>query len=185
MSNSLQDQLLKAGLIDKKKAKDISKDQRKEKKQKNKGTVDSPNPAQLAAKQAIEEKKQRDKELNRQRQDEAEKKALLAQVAQMVSHYQVKSRGGDIAYNFNHLGKVKRIFVSQAISDEIAQGRLCIASVGENYALVPKPVADKIRERSTDSIIVYNDNNKEKTEFQKGSDEEYYAQFEIPDDLAW
>ena len=59
MSKSLQDQLLKAGLVDAKKAKSIKKEKNKKNKQRPKGQVDEPTPEQLAAARAIEEKRQK------------------------------------------------------------------------------------------------------------------------------
>lgn len=186
MSNSLQDQLLKSGLVDAKKAKAIKKDKNKKKKQQPKGHAPSVSEEQLAATKAIEEKREKDRALNMARQAEAEEKALVAQVAQLVQHYQIKDAQGDIAFNFNDKGVVKRLHVTQRISDELARGRLCIVYTKEQYKIVPRPIADKIKERHEASVILYQQPDAAaEVEYEAGSDEEYYAQFEIPDDLVW
>ncbi|MGH1439108.1 MAG: DUF2058 domain-containing protein [Cellvibrionaceae bacterium] len=213
MNKSLQDQLLGAGLVDGKKAKQISKETRdakkknKAKKQK-KGTEAELTDAQLAARQAQQEKLQRDQALNQQRKQEADKKAIAAQVAQMIKQCKVSRKGGEVEYNFTDEGKVKKILVTQAAYDEIVRGRLCIARFNDSYELLPKPVAEKIQERDTDTIVVSNkrpvnkgtgnntsasntaassDTSQSDTAADAGvqSDEDYYAQFEIPDDLTW
>ncbi len=189
MNKSLQDQLLGAGLIDSKKAKKISKESRKAKKVQNKNKDDSISEAQAAALKAKQEKVERDNELNKQRNLQAEKKALSAQIAQMINHYKLQRDGGEQEYNFSDGNKIKKIRVSQGMLNEITRGRLCIARLGEAYELIPKPVADKIRERDESIIVVYNEKPTAKADNNlppaTDSDEDYYAQFEIPDDLMW
>jgi len=173
------------------------------KKQKGKGKEAELSEAQLAARQAQEEKLQRDQALNEQRKQEADKKAIAAQVTQMIQHYKVSRKGGEVEYHFTDTSKVKKILVPQSAYDEIVRGRLCIARVNDSYELIPKPVAEKIQERDTDTIVVSNEKpnktnasatqaNTEQgsdkgnnNESSVQSDDDYYAQFEIPDDLTW
>src|SRR5690554_5840010 len=78
--SSLLDQLKNAGLVDDKKAKQVKKDQRKQQKQargRGEVIVDETRQAVEAAKL---EKTERDRELNRQRQAEADRKAIAAQI---------------------------------------------------------------------------------------------------------
>lgn len=70
---SLQDQLLKAGLADQKKAKAIRNEKHKQRKQQPKGTVQV-NETENRARQAREEKAEHDRQLNLKHQQEAEKK---------------------------------------------------------------------------------------------------------------
>lgn len=189
MNKSLQDQLLKAGLVDNKKAKQIEKENRKTKKQQNKSKDKALNDSQLAARQNLREKQKRDQELNLQRQRDADKKAIAAQVIQMIEHYKLAQKGGDIEYKFTDDNKIKKMFVTQNAYDEIIRGRLCIARSGTRYELVPKPIAEKIQERDQQTILVSNQSPQKETDSKddKGvqSDDDYYAQFEIPDDLMW
>ena len=80
--SSLQDQLLKAGMVDEKKAKKIKKDKRKQARQTPKGQT-VVNEARELAKQAQAEKSARDREINRQQQAVAERKAIAAQIRQL------------------------------------------------------------------------------------------------------
>ena len=186
MANSLQDQLLNAGLVNKKKAKQVSKDKRKQKKvqHKNKETVVT--EAQKAAQKAQEEKKAKDLELNQQKQQEEERKAIAAQIIQLIEHYRVARNNGEREYNFTDGNTVKKILTTDLQADQLSRGRLCIARIGESYELIPKPIADKIAERDDNAIVVNNyDAEKAADTIEPGSDEEYYSQFEIPDDLMW
>lgn len=74
MSLSLRDQLLKAGLVNQKQAKQVSKDKQKQQRLAHKGQAELDDSQQRAAQEAMAEKVKRDQELNRQQQ---EKRALL------------------------------------------------------------------------------------------------------------
>jgi len=181
-----------AGLIDSKKAKKISKESRKQKKVQKKSKDNSLNEAQLAAQKVQQEKLKRDQGLNQQRNAEAAKKSIAAQINQLVNHYKLDRKKGDTDYNFNDNAVIKKILVSSEIANEIAKGRLCVVRVGETYEVIPKPIADKIRERDSEVVVVYNKKpstnsttNTDSNNDVEKSDDDYYAQFEIPDDLVW
>ena len=80
---SLQEQLLKAGIVDKKKAKQVEQEKRKKAKQANKGQPQI-NETKEQAKKALAEKSERDREINRQREAAAEVKAIAAQIKQLI-----------------------------------------------------------------------------------------------------
>jgi len=179
MNKSLQDQLLKAGLVDKKKAKAIAKTARKQAKQKR-GAPDE--EKERAMRQAQDEKKQRDRELNLQIKKEQEKKAILAQIKQLVERHKITDRQGDIEYNFKDGNKIKKILLKKKLHDQVSYGSLSIVSSGESYELVPRVVAEKIREREASQVLV--DNYKRKDQDTPDEDDPY-ADYVIPDDLMW
>lgn len=187
MNKSLQDQLLKAGLINTKKAKQISKDNRKATKEKIRKKDKSPSEGQAAVQEAQKKKQVRDKELNLKLKREADKKALIAQVGQLIDHYKLKRDSGDVEYSFTVENKVKKIRVTSQMADEITRGRLCISRRGDVHDVIQKPIADKILERDTECIVVYNTKSEAGASSLESSDadDDYYAQFEIPDDLTW
>ena len=80
MANSFGDQFLKAGLVSKDQVHKAKKSKHKQKKQ-NSAAVKE---AAVAAQKAAEEKAVRDRELNRQRKKELERKAIHAQVRQLI-----------------------------------------------------------------------------------------------------
>ncbi len=107
---SLQDQLLKAGLADEKKAKSIRSEKRKRRKQQPKGAVQV-NEAEIRARQAREEKAERDRQLNLERQLAAERKAIQAQIRQLVESNRLDRSRGETSYQFVHGKKIKNILV--------------------------------------------------------------------------
>ena len=180
MSKSLQDQLLKAGLVDKKKAQAINTEQRQQKKQQPKGKeiVDE---AKLAAQQAAREKIERDRELNRQRETEAQQKAFKAQVKQLIETNAQNTSGGETVYQFSDNGKIKKIHVTEQQHHHLANGMLAIAKLEDRYHVIPARIAKKIEEREASAIVVLHRSDAAKTT----EEDDFYADFKIPDDLMW
>ncbi|MFO7529824.1 MAG: DUF2058 domain-containing protein [Marinobacter sp.] len=176
---SLQDQLLKAGLADEKKAKAIRSEKRKQRKQQPKGAVQV-NEAEIRARQAREEKAERDRQLNLQRQKEVEKKAIQAQIRQLVETNRLDRSRGETSYQFVDDKKIKKILVDDTMVDQLSRGRLAVVRLGENYDVVPEKVARKIIERDEGAVVVLHDRKQD----DQGEDDPY-AGYEIPDDLMW
>ncbi len=181
MGNSLFDQLKKSGLVDKNKAQKVKHSQYKNKKQKTKkGAAAEIDEAKLQAQKAHAEKVERDRQLNQQRQQEAERKAIAAQIKQLIETSKVEDRDGEVVYNFSDANVVKRIYVSEQVHKHITTGRLAIAKLGEGYELVPAPVAEKIKQRDEQCIIMC-----EQTSEPELDADDPYADYKIPDDLMW
>lgn len=180
---SLQDQLLKAGLIDVKKVKQAKKEKRKE----TNVARRSAEPVVDEVKQQIEltraEKAERDRELNRQRNEELQQKAIAAQIKQLIeNHRQSKEAGqGDVEYNFTDGKLIKKIRVSAAVQQQIVRGQLAVVRLGEGYELVPRVVADKISLRDEKAVIVANT----KASAVQEDEDDPYKDYVIPDDLMW
>lgn len=176
---SLQDQLLKAGLADEKKAKTIRSEKRKQRKQQPKGAVQV-SEAETRARQAREEKAERDRQLNLERQQAAEKKAIQAQIRQLVETNRLDRSRGETSYQFVHDKKIKKIFVVEKMVDQLSRGRLAIVHVNDGYEIVAEGVARKIMERDENAVVVLHDR---KTD--DAGEDDPYAGYEIPDDLMW
>lgn len=182
MVKSLQEQLMGAGLVDKKKAKAIQKEKRIQKKQTPKGHVIEDKNKEQIEKSRLE-KIQKDKELNRQKMEALEKKAIQAQVKQLIKTNEVKRDEGEYSFQFTENKKIKRIYLSKEQFDHLARGILAIVSLNEGFVLLPKAVAKKIMEREQSSICYFYE--KEKTETEELEVDDPYKGFEIPDDLMW
>lgn len=196
MAGSLKDQLLKAGLVTPDRARKIEREARAEKNArrqgqgKAKGRDKAPQPtalteAQQRARQLNAEKAERDRAQMRAIADKAKDKALRAEIRQIIvqNDQRVKTQSDDdVAYNFVHGKRVKRIYVPAAQRDQISRGSLVIVNNDGRYHLLSKKAAEKVRARDPKRIIVAHDPDKAP---EPGSDDEYYARFQIPDDLDW
>ena len=176
---SLQDQLLKAGLVDKKKAHKISKNKNKQVKQKQKNKIEATDETKLATQQAQAEKVERDRQLNLQRKAEAGRKAIAAQIRQLVEMNRQTEDAGDIDYSFTDGKLVKRMAVTETQLKQLSNGRLCIIKLDERYELIPTLVAEKIRMRDENTQILSNQTT------EVPDEDDPYADFQVPDDLMW
>lgn len=179
MSNPFQEQLLKAGLVSEQQVKKANREKyQKQKLQRHKKTtVDKTNSK---AQQAAELKAQRDRELNQKKDEQARKKAISIEINQLIQQNRIKrDKGCEIAYNFEHHGKIKRIYINQDMKKLISQGKLGIARIEGNYELVPFAVAEKIKQRNEKRIVLY------EKDLQSADKNDVYADYQIPDDLMW
>lgn len=176
---SLQDQLLKAGLIDKKKAKQADKEKRKTAKVQRKSSEPSVDEAKLQAQKAREEKAERDRQLNAARKAEEEKRAVAAQIKQLIQSNRQPKDKGDVAYNFTDDGKIKKMYISNLLQLRLSKGQLGIVKLGEAYELVPAAVAAKIAQRDESYVVALNQASAAPDE------DDPYKDYEIPDDLMW
>ncbi len=176
---SLQEQFLKAGLVDKNKVKLANQDKSKQKKVERRTGTQTVDEVRLAALETQRKNAERARELNAQRDAAATQKAIEAQIAQMVQKNRQNKGAGDLAYNFTHGTKIERIYVSAAVQGHLVAGRLVIVCQGGAVELVPRIIADKIAERNASMVVRVN-----KTSNAVEADDPYAA-FQIPDDLMW
>ncbi len=179
---SLQDQLLKAGLIDTKKVKQAKKEKRKETNVARRSSEEVVDEVKQSAEQARLAKVERDRELNRQRDLELQQKAIAAQIKQLIeNHRQPKGAGnGDVEYNFTDGKLIKKMRVSPLVLEQIARGLLGVVKLGDGYEVVPRIVADKIAQRDEKFVVVANTKADNKVD-----EDDPYKDYVIPDDLMW
>jgi len=154
MGNPLQEQLLKAGLASKKQAKKAEHEKRISRKQN-----DGQSPAGVAN-QAREEqaaKDQRNRELNLQRAEETRLREQKAQVKQLIETNRLPKDDRGEPYNFVEQNKIKRIFVSEEITDQLSRGQLAIVKLGAGYEVVPAKVARQIASRDQEAVVVFHE----------------------------
>ena len=176
---SLQEQFLKAGLVDKNKVKLVNQDKTKQKKvERRTGTV-TVDEARVAAQELQRKNAERARALNAERDAAASQKAIAAQIAQMVKLNRQSKGNGDVAYNFTHGTKIDRIYVSAAVQAHLMAGRLVIVCLGGATELVPRVIADKIAERDPSLVV------RVKKVSNEVDEDDPYAAFQIPDDLMW
>ena len=176
---SLQDQLLQAGLVDKKKAKKVGKEQRKEAKVRHKGQS-QPDENKEQAKRALVEKAERDRQLNKQQQAEADRKAIKAQIIQLIQMNRIARERGELAYQFKDGTTIKKIYITQQLQKDLINGRLAIAKLAGGYELLPAAAAEKIMQRDASVIVLLN-----RDERVVVDEDDPYADYQIPDDLMW
>ncbi|MDX6022137.1 DUF2058 domain-containing protein [Scandinavium sp. V105_16] len=175
---TLQEQMLKAGLVSSKK---MAKVQRTAKKSRVQARE---------AREAVEENKkaqlERDKLLSEQQKQAALSKEYKAQVKQLIEMNKITIARGNIDFNFTDNNLIKKVVVDKLTQAQLISGRLAIArlvaegSADPVYAIIPASVADKIAQRDASSIVLNSALSQEEQD-----EDDPYADFKVPDDLMW
>lgn len=175
---TLQEQMLKAGLVTSKK---MAKVQRTAKKSRVQARE---------AREAVEENKkaqlERDKQLSEQQKQAALAKEYKAQIKQLIEMNRIVIARGDIEFNFTDNNVIKKIAVDKPTQAQLVSGRLAIVRlVADNgndggYAIIPASVADKIAQRDESCIVLNSALSQEEQ-----NEDDPYADFKVPDDLMW
>jgi hypothetical protein len=175
---TLQEQMLKAGLVSSKKLAKVQKTTKKSRVQARE------------AREAVELNKQaqleRDKQLSEQQKQAALSKEYKAQIKQLIEMNRITVSKGNIGYNFTDNNLIKKIDVDKVTQSQLIHGRLAIARLvthntnESEYAIIPSVVANKIAQRDASYIVV----SAELSE-QAQDEEDPYADFVVPDDLMW
>lgn len=176
---SLQEQLMKAGLVDKKKVNKAKQDKSKQWKEELRTGEKAADQAREAVLEQQRKQAERARELNAQRDAAASQKAIMAQVVQMVQQHRQSKGKGDVPYNFTFGSKIERIHVSAAVQQHLVNGRLVIVVLDEVAELVPRVVAEKIAERAPQVVVTVKKAASEPVE------DDPYADYKIPDDFTW
>lgn len=181
MSLSLRDQLLQAGLVTEKQVQQVERQQNRQAYQAPRGKrPQGPTPQQLAAQKAAAEKAARDAELNRKKQEKADRKAKFAQIRELVQQHQVPRVETEDFYNFQDGTKIRRVPVTAEQRSKLIAGDLAIVRNEGRYAFVPAAIAADIRGRVERAVIHHNRPGPASPE---GDDP--YKDFVVPDDLMW
>jgi len=174
---SLRDQLKEAGLVTAKQVRKAEKGALRADLRIKKG-IDVDEMMQEV--EAGRSKKQEEDRLkNNQLNQQAKKKALLAQVKQLIASNSQR-QDGEIAYNFTDQNKIKKIYISEENKSQLNKGYLAIVKSEQRYDLVPEVVARRIEARSAESVLFLYDRSTEAVD-----EDDPYKDYPIPDDLEW
>jgi uncharacterized protein YaiL (DUF2058 family) len=193
MGESLADQLIKAGLVDKKKAESLKKARYKKRRLSNKSGHSQTqskevSEAEAQAKKAQAEKLVRDRELNRQRNERGEQRRIAIEINHIANKHKIDREGAEIAFNFVRNAKVRRLYVTEQQHKDIIDGRLFIVDLHGRYEVLAKRAADQVRERDPRRIVSLDEGSGDADDgaLPPADDvEDPYAEYKVPDDLMW
>lgn len=170
---TLQEQMLKAGLVNEKKLKKAKKGSKKSRVQSRE--------AKAAAEETKLAQQAKDKELNEQLKEKQLSKEIKAQVKQLIEMNKIELRkDGEIKYNFTDGSLVKYLYVDNLTQKQLSNGILSIARLSESYVVIPTVVANKIAMRDEESIVDTQASSPDEVD-----EDDPYKDFVIPDDLMW
>ena len=181
---SLQDQLLKAGLTTKQKARQANSDKRKKNKQKRSGVAVDASLQEQVKKElelAKQEKLARDIALNDEKKSALAAKEQQLRISQILQHHQITNVNGEAEYNYTFNNKIKKLFIDEVTHKALVNGRLALCGSGEHTYIVTAETAEKVASLDEQVILVQNT----KLEAEASDEDDPYAEFQIPDDLMW
>jgi hypothetical protein len=155
MGLSLQDQLLKAGIVDKKQVKKANHEKQANRKI-NKGKKTDPETNQTHQDQLAQAK--RNQEINRRLNQEKERLEKLSQVRQLIESNRLGLDKYEEPYYFKVGKKIKKLYVNEDITKKLSRGELAIVSFDGLFEIVPDKVARQIAERDQGSLVVLHNN---------------------------
>lgn len=177
---SLQDQLLKAGLVDKQKAKQASKEKRQQARLARKSGGKTDDASKTDASRRHAERVERDRALNRRKQEIAAQKAVGAEIRQLIEVNKLDRAGGEISYRFEQDNRIREILVTEEQKKHLTSGHLAIVATLGRFEIVAVQIARKIAERDAQAVVLLNDG-----ESPAVLEDDPYAAYQIPDDLTW
>ena len=182
MSDSLRDQLLKAGLATPEQARRTSKKSGKKsgnKASKKARAQKTLTPEQQAAKEAARKKAARDKALEAKRKQREELLDMDNTVRQLVERHGLKRPYEGETYNFMLDGRIHSLQVTGEQRRDLAAGRLSIVSRAGIHHVVPHPIGDRIAEKVPEWVW------RAEPESDEPDPDDPYADYKVPDDLIW
>jgi uncharacterized protein YaiL (DUF2058 family) len=153
-----------------------------------------PTEAELRARAAQAAKAEHDRALQRERNEKAAARALRSELRQLIRQHDQRTpaHDDDVPYNFVHGKRIKRIYVTREHQAALSRGTLVIVNDEGRYHLVADAVAERIRARDPKRIIAAHGSSHGASHGASGDDaaqpnpdDEYYAKFQVPDDLDW
>jgi len=177
MSDSLRDQLMKAGLTDEQ---SVRKTRSQKRKKRKRGEDDTDqNAASQAAAQREADRRARDRTLNRHQQEARDQAAREKAARALVVDNEVPHDGDD-RFQFEHNGRIRPININAEQRKALASGQLAIARTRGRYRLIPGTLVERLRADAPFLLAWSAD------EAAPQSDTEAdYPDHPVPDDLIW
>ena len=196
MSDSLRDQLLKAGFREKPKAEAKPAPQQKKPQQPQRqqqhaarpqkspshqrhGTTQAPKPASsepnLAhayAMRAQQEKTEREQALRETERIAREKRERKQKLATLLNGKSLNAADADTPRHFPHGNKIRRIYVTAAQLQQLNQGELAVVQQAGRYLLVSREIAQQAQAIDEHALVLLCDPNAPPDD-------------DVPADLVW
>ncbi len=166
MSDSLREQMLRAGFKEttKPKPKQNKKNasQPKRNKANNRAGPSSLERANIAEREAI-----------------AEKKRIKAEIKAIIEADKIEKTSGETAHSYIVGKRIKQMFVTDEIQAKLVSGELVITRLNGSTYLVPAETGERVRGLNPDWVII------KPGEENAGDEDDEYADYRVPDDLKW
>ena len=169
---TLQEQMLQAGLVNKKKLAKTKKGSKKSR--------DLAKEVKAGVEQSKQAQQEKAKALNEQQKQEKLNKEIQAQIKQLIQMNKIEQKPSDLKYNFTDGNLIKFLYVEPLVREQLVKGLLAVVRYEDSHVIIPNVVAKKIAMRDA-SVIIENKTAEEDIP----AEDDPYADFVVPDDLMW
>lgn len=185
MSESLRDQLLKAGFSAPTREQKAGSGKRK-RKSGNKKSPRSGKPRSTAAGDSGEHyPPMKDLPTLEQveQQEREKKKAVKAAIKKLIEDNRVTHTGSN-AYSYQLGNRVRQLFVNDECRQKLGRGELVITRLNGNTHLVGPETGKEILDLNPDWMVIMPRENDTQDDRRDGDDDDY-GDYKVPDDLIW
>lgn len=166
MSDSLREQMLRAGF--KESPNDNKKRPRKTSKKKSSQQQTGPSSLERAN---IEKRKLEAEQI-------ADRKRVKAEIKTLIEADKIDDAKGEIAHSYVIGKRIKQMFVSETVREQLLAGTAVITRLNGATYVIPALTGEKVCELNPDWVVVTPSTD-------ASSDDDDYADFQVPDDLTW
>ena len=167
MSDSLRDQLIKAGFSSKEKSKRAPAQGRDEKSWKKslgpKSSLSANQTVPLSGSVNVDQKK-----------------AIKVKIKQLIEASCLADHKGEKPYNHIVNSRVRRVFVNEDAYKQLVEGSLAITRLNGSTYLIPVTVGREVKALNPDWAVSFVDKSG-----ADSNDDLDYAEHKVPDDLSW
>jgi hypothetical protein len=102
----------------------------------------------------------------------------------LIHAHRIPRQGGEIAFNFQDGGRLRRLYVTPEQQRSLVAGRMALVRQDEEVELVPRAIAENLLNHRASLVLVLNHPATEQA-VAKAEEEDPYASYQVPDDLIW
>ncbi len=188
MADSLRDQLLKSGLVQKIKSENIKSDVKLERPLRVQQAKPAQNPqrppspkaparpefdlASAYAQRAQQEKQERERAQREAERLAREKKERKQKLAALLDGKSLNQADADVPRHFPHGNKIRRVYCTQEQLGQLNRGELAVVQLAGRYLLVEREIAAQAQAIQAESLVLLCDPNAP-------------AEDDVPADLVW
>jgi len=173
MSDSLREQMLKAGF----------KETPGNKKKKTQNNSKKNNRPSNRARQSEPSQKSSPSSMEQaniaQRKAVAERKRVKAEIKAIIEAEKIEQTTGESVYSYVIGKRIKQMFVSEPIQKQLVAGDLVITRLNGSTYLIPAETGERVRALNPDWVVIVPGSG------SSTDDDDEYADYQVPDDLKW
>ena len=173
MSDSLREQMLKAGFKETQGKKKKNPQSKSKQKKSNSARAKGSGISQKSGPSSMERANIDEREAI------AERKRIKAEIKAIIEAGRIEKTTGETAHSYLVGKRIKQMFVSESIQKQLVAGELVITRLNGSTYLIPAPTGEKVLSLNPDWVVITPSTD------NATDDDDEYAEYQVPDDLKW